>query len=87
MFQFLSFQFPPHWPSHIHTFAVFSRQIPIPKNWLKQRSIEDAYHPFCNCHTYQSQFLQDPAVSSWYLGICPSKYPYVLILSNTMLQP
>ena len=75
---FLSFQFPSGWPSHIHCLSVFPRQVPIPKEWLEEKNLDSAYHPVCNCHSYSSGFLQDPAVSTWYLGICPYKYPYGL---------
>ena len=75
---FLSFQFPHGWPSYIHCLSVFPCQAPIPKDWLEQRNIDTVYHPVCNCHSYSSGFLQDPAVSTWYLGICPFKHPYGL---------
>ena len=73
-----SFQFPHNWPSYIHCFAVFPRQIPIPINWLETKNIDSAYHPLCNCHLYTDCLLQDPVISAWYIGICPYKYPYSL---------
>ena len=75
---FCTFQFPPGWPSHIYCLSVFPRKIPIPTDWLEQKNLKNAYHPVCNCNSYSNEFFQDPAVSAWYLGICPYKYPYGL---------
>ena len=75
---FCTFQFPPGWPSHVYCLSVFPRKIPIPSDWLEQKNLQNAYHPVCNCNSYTNGFLQDPAVSAWYLGIRPHKYPYGL---------
>ena len=74
----ISFRFPSGWPSHIHSLAVFPCEIPILNNWLQQRNLDSVYHPICNCHLYDSGYLQCHAVSTWYLRICPWKYPYEL---------
>ena len=76
---FVSFQFPQDWPSHVYSLAVFPRQVPIPSEWLETRNIENAYHPCCNISCVPpSGSARDPAVWTFYNGICPKRYPYGL---------
>ena len=46
---FVYFQFSDNWPSHIFSFTVFHRRVPIPIDWLQTRNIEKSYHPHCSC--------------------------------------
>ena len=72
------FQFPLNWPSHIHCLAVFPRQVPIPVEWLESKNIEFSYHPSCHCEVPPPGSTIDPAVWSFYHGVCPKNYPYGL---------
>ena len=46
--------------------------------WLEQRCIHDAYHPVCNCRSYECGYKNDPATAAWFLGVCPKRYPFGL---------
>ena len=74
------FQFPQDWPSHIFALAVFPQQVPIPVEWLQAKNIEEAYHPLCHvkCEYPPPGSARDPAVWTYYHGICPKNYPYGL---------
>ena len=72
------FQFPQDWPSHIFSLAVFPCQVPIPMNWLELKNIENSYHPLCQCVLPPSGSSRDPAVWTFYNGICPRNYPFGL---------
>ena len=72
---FCTFQFPQDWPSHIHCLAVFPRQVPIPIDWLQIENFEHCYHPLCKCELPPSGSTVDPAIWSFYHGICPHNYP------------
>ena len=72
---FVYFQFSQDWPSHIFSFAVFPRQVPIPVDWLQTENIEKSYHPICQCASPPSGSSRDPAIWAFYNGICPKNYP------------
>ena len=72
---FVYFQFPKNWPSHIFSLAVFPCQVPIPVNWLESKNIENSYHPTCHYVSPPSGSSRDPAVWTFYHGLCPKNYP------------
>ena len=58
--------------------AVFPCQVPIPVDWLESKNIENSYHPSCLCTSPPSGSSRDPAIWTFYNGICPKNYPFGL---------